>query len=468
MQIVQKIGGFSLGQADLVRRGMGKKDIKYIEEQKSFFAEGAAKQGLDSKKAEELFDLILKFAGYGFNKSHSAAYALITYRTAYLKAHFPTAFMAALLSSESGNTDKIVVYIEECKHMGIDILAPSVVDSNSDFTPRTVDGKEQILFGLGAIKGVGSAAIDVIINSRNEEEFADLSSFLSSIDSQKVNKKAIECLIKAGAMDGFGYTRRALLSNIEKIIESAQDASRAKKDADFSLFGDTAEMTKASIEIRNIDEYIKKELIGYEKETLGFYISGHPLDGYKKELEKIKYTLSSALDDLGDGMIEEVTTKLIKKTGNKLGIIHLLDLHGTIEFSVYDNLIEQMNEAKLAGEPVAVLCRISKNEQYTRIQTKKLLTLEEAIKQKTKEKKDEPKIKPVEIPKLKDLVVTIGTHNDAILIDDIHRLAQSFKGESRLILKIEDNSELVSIATSYFVDEKILVALQGLKGQKSA
>ena len=476
MQIVQKIGGFSLGQADLVRRGMGKKDIKYIEEQKSVFADGAAAQGLDSKKAEDLFDLILKFAGYGFNKSHSAAYALITYRTAYLKAHFPTAFMAALLSSERDNTDKVVVYIEECKHMGIDILAPSVFDSTIDFTPRSCESKEEILFGLGAIKGVGTAALDVIISSRDETPFSDLSEFLSAIDSQKVNKKAIESLIKAGAMDGFGYTRRALLSSIDKIVESAQDASRAKKDADFSLFGDTAEMTKASISIANMPEYEKKELIGFEKDTLGFYISGHPLDAYKKELDQIKHTLSTDVEELGDGsdamfvgMIEDVSTKIIKKTGNKLGIIHLLDLHGTIEFSVYDNMIDQMVEAKNAGEPVAVLCRISKNEQYTRIQTKKLLTLQEAKKQKLKEKKDTPKVteKPAERVAPRELVVTIGTHNDVLLIDDIFRLAQSFKGESRLVLKIEEGVQLVSIPTALFVNENILAAVYGLKAKSA-
>ena len=482
MQIVQKIGGFSLGQADLVRRGMGKKDIKYIEEQKAVFAEGAAKQGLDSKKAGDLFDLILKFAGYGFNKSHSAAYALITYRTAYLKTHFPTAFMAALLSSEKDNTDKVVTYIEESKHMNIDILPPSVLDSNIDFTPRSNDGKEQILFGLGAIKGVGSAALEVIINSRNESGFHDLSHFLGAIDSQKVNKKALESLIKAGAMDGFGYSRRALLSNIEKIVDTAQDASRAKKDVDFSLFGDAEEMTKVSINIQNMSEYEKKELIGYEKETLGFYISGHPLDSYKKELSRIKYTPSNEVDNLGDGsealfvgMIEEVQTKLIKKTGNKLGIIHLLDLHGTLEFSVYDNMIEQMNEAKMAGEPVAVLCRISKNEQYTRIQTKKLMDLESAKKTKPKEIKSDsnkiPSEQPTQLaqkPKLQDLIVTIGTHNNMLLIEDIHRLAENFKGNSRLILKIENQEQLVSIPTPYYVNEALLAALHGLKTKQSA
>ena len=152
MQIVQKIGGFSLGQADLVRRGMGKKDIKYIEEQKAHFASGAAAQGLDGKKAEELFDLILKFAGYGFNKSHSAAYAMITYRTGYLKAHYPTAFMAALLTSEMDNTDKVVKYIDEIKRMNIALLPPSVVQSSVDFRPaKTEEGEEAILFGLGAV-----------------------------------------------------------------------------------------------------------------------------------------------------------------------------------------------------------------------------------------------------------------------------------------------------------------------------
>jgi DNA polymerase III subunit alpha len=490
MQIVQAIGGFSLGQADLVRRGMGKKDIKYIEEQKSLFAEGAAAQGLDARKAEELFDLILKFAGYGFNKSHSAAYALVTYRTAYLKAHFPTAFMAALLSSESGNMDKIVTYIDECKNMSIQTLAPSVFESNIDFTPKSEEGKESILFGLGAIKGVGEAALEVIIKARSEEPFVDMSDFLGKIDSQKVNKKAIECLIKAGAMDGFGYTRRALLANIERIVVTAQDASKIKKDADFSLFGDSDDMSKVTIEINNIEEMDKKTMIGYEKETLGFYISGHPLDEYKEELKKIKATMSSEVDELGDGseamfvgMIEEVSIKIIKKTGGKLGIITLLDMHGNVEFSVYDNMIESMQEAKEAGLPVAVLCRITKTEQFTRIGTKKLLTLEEAAKTKTKEKKEqktEPSTsprpmptpsfapKPVVAQELKELIVTILSHNDAIVIDDLYRLVNEHKGEKRLILKIESDDSLVNIPTNCFVSESILLALKELKAQRRA
>jgi len=482
MQIVQAIGGFSLGQADLVRRGMGKKDIKYIEEQKSLFAEGAAAQGLDAKKAEDLFDLILKFAGYGFNKSHSAAYAMVTYRTAYLKAHYPTAFMAALLSSESGNTDKIVTYIDECKNMGIQTLAPSVFESNIDFTPKSGEGKGAILFGLGAIKGVGEAALEVIIKARQEGGFEDLSDFLGKIDSQKVNKKAIECLIKAGAMDGFGYSRRALLANLEKIVETAQDASRIKKDADFSLFGDSEDMSKVTIEINNIDELDKKTMIGFEKETLGFYISGHPLDEYKEELKKIKATMSSEIDELGDGseamfvgMIEDVQTKIIKKTGGKLGIITLLDLHGNIEFSVYDNMIEAMQEAKEAALPVAVLCRITRTEQYTRIGTKKLLTLEEAAKTKTKVK-NEPAQKshptppplPTQQPKPLPVIVTILAHNDIIVIDDIYRLANECKGERQLVLKVENDDSLVSIPTNCFVNDGLLPALQALKAQRTA
>ncbi|MDD3466088.1 MAG: DNA polymerase III subunit alpha [Campylobacterales bacterium] len=463
MQIVQKIGGFSLGQADLVRRGMGKKDIKYIEEQKAVFAEGAAAQGLDGKKAEELFDLILKFAGYGFNKSHSAAYAMITYRTAYLKAYYPTAFMAALLSSEMDNTDKIVKYIDEIKRMDIALLPPSVFESSIDFRPNKKDDKAAILFGLGAVKGVGAAALESILESRKEQNFTDLEDFITRIDSQKANKKVLESLIKSGAMDGFGYTRKALLFNVESLVEAAHESSRAKKDAANSLFGDSEEMTKANLTISNTPEYQAKEILEFEKDTLGFYVSGHPLDAFRGTLDNIKYTLSSELDDLADGSntmiigkVENITHKISKKSNKKFAILTIMDLHGSVELMIFDDHVKTLEGMNLE-EPIAMTINISKTEQFTRINARKILTLEEAKDQKVSIKKE---IKKPEAPKpIENLVVSISAERDASLIGELHKIALETPGNKRLVLKIDGEKESVRMETKYMVSDKLLEKL---------
>ena len=469
MQIVQKIGGFSLGQADLVRRGMGKKDIKYIEEQKAHFASGAAAQGLDGKKAEELFDLILKFAGYGFNKSHSAAYAMITYRTGYLKAHYPTAFMAALLTSEMDNTDKVVKYIDEIKRMNIALLPPSVVQSSVDFRPaKTEEGEEAILFGLGAVKGVGAAALQSILEERQKERFVDLEDFLSRIDSQKANKKVLESLIKSGSMDNFGYTRKTLLFNVEALVEAAHESSRAKKEAVGSLFGDDEEMVKANISISDIPEYALKEILEFEKETLGFYVSGHPLDSYRDELAKINYTLSSELEDLADGSdtmiigrVEEIKTKISKKNNRKFAILTIMDLHGSLELMVFDDHLKTL-ETMEPEEPVAITISISKTEQFTRINAKKILPLSEAKGQKISLKKEVKKeVTESAVPNLiENLIVSIGIERESEIIDKLYQLALECPGSKRLVLKIEGEKESVKMETNVMVSDTLLQKLR--------
>lgn len=467
MQIVQKIGGFSLGQADLVRRGMGKKDIKYIEEQKAYFAEGAAKQGLDAKKAQELFDLILKFAGYGFNKSHSAAYAMITYRTAYLKAYYGAAFMAALLTSEMDNTDKIVKYIDEMKRMGIELLPPSVAQSSIDFRPiKQEDGKEAILFGLGAVKGVGAAALESILEQRGVSEYVDLPDFLGRIDSQKVNKKVLESLIKSGSMDGFGYSRRALLMQVESLVEAAHEAGRAKKDATSSLFGDDEEMTKVNLSISATPEYDAKEILEFEKETLGFYVSGHPLDSFREKLDGVKYTLSSELDDLADGSntmiigkVEGIVHKISKKNNRKFSILTIMDLHGSVELMIFDDHVKTLEEMNLE-EPIAIVVSVMKTEQFTRITPRKILSLDEAKKQKVDIKKEKPK--QPEPSKQKGVCVTIDINKDVSLLDKIKELAVSLPGNNKLVIEIVGKDESILVDTRMLVSdefEKRLFAL---------
>ncbi|MCL4432540.1 MAG: DNA polymerase III subunit alpha, partial [Epsilonproteobacteria bacterium] len=344
MQIVQTIGGFSLGYSDIIRRAMGKK--KDLSAYNDEFSQGAAKQNLDYKKASELFDLIEKFAGYGFNKSHSAAYAMITFQTAWLKTYYPQEFMAALLTSEKDNTDKVVKYIDEAKRMKIFLGAPDINHSQLEFSAINKDGQDQILFGLGAIKGVGEAAVESILEARTEGEFKDIQDFINRIEPQKVNKRVIECIIKAGGLDSFGYSRRALIEQVEMMVETAKKSSSLQKDAQFSLFGDDDEVMTVELTLKNYEEYDLKALLEFEKETLGFYVSGHPLDNFREVIDSINYTLSSELENIADGSsaifigkVEEIKVKMSKK-GSQFGLVSLMDFHGNIEMMLFTDKLE--------------------------------------------------------------------------------------------------------------------------------
>ncbi len=452
MQIVQTIGGFTLGEADLVRRAMGKKIKEEMDRLKGEFANGAEKKGFDRQKAEELFDLIVKFAGYGFNKSHSAAYAMITFQTSYLKAHYPQEFMAALLTSEQDNTDKIVKYIDEVKRLKIKLLPPDITKSHIEFTALEDNNEEAILFGLGAIKGVGYKAIESIIEAREEKPFNDLSDFISRIDMQKVNKKVLESLIKSGAMDNFGYSRRALLEQIEKIVEAGQEAARAKKMAQNSLFGESEEMLTIKLQIENIPEYDLKTILELEKESLGFYVSGHPLDSYREEIEKINYTLSSELDELGDGSkalligkIEEIKTKISKK-GNKFGIVNLLDFHGNIELTVFEKMLNELEKRDL-DKPLGFKVEISKDEQFTRMRVLKIVELEEAKKEKVEIKREEKPAEPICIK------ITLSENKE--ILERLYDLITRYPGKHPVHIIISSKLQDIIIESSFRVNENI-------------
>jgi len=460
MQIVQTIGGFSLGGADLVRRAMGKKIKEEMDKLKGQFADGAAKKGFDKAKAEELFDLIVKFAGYGFNKSHSAAYAMITFYTSYLKCYYPTDFMAAQLTLEKDNTTKVVRYVDEVKHMGIELLPPDINRSDLKFIASSKDGKEVILFGLGAIKGAGDVAIASILESRSNEPFKDLSDFISRIDGSKVNKKVIESLIKAGALDSFGYSRRALIMQIEDIIDASKKVSEAKKQAENSLFGGGEEMTHIKIELNNVDEFEPLEILAFEKETLGFYVSGHPLDKYRDKLDKIKYTLSSDLEDLSDGSealfvgkIEEIKEKISKK-GNKFGIATLMDLHGNIELMLFEKHIKMLEEEFNLEEPIAFKVKISKTDDFTRTSILKIESLDEAAKEKIKIKKEE-KFTPE--PDAPPIIIAINLMPDSRIAEELMCLAQRYPGTHPLSLKVR--SKLADV----IIESKIRVSKDFIK-----
>ncbi|MDD3343292.1 MAG: DNA polymerase III subunit alpha [Sulfurospirillaceae bacterium] len=453
MQIVQSIGGFSLGEADLIRRAMGKKKIDYMKQKAEEFAQGAVNQGLDRAHAIELFGLIEKFAGYGFNKSHSAAYAMITFQTAYLKCYYPQEFMAALLTSEQDNTDKIVKYIDEVKRLGIKLLPPSIQKSLVEFSAfEDEDGHGAILFGLGAIKGVGNAAISKILEARADAPFADMSDFISRIDSSKVNKKVIESFIKSGSFDDFGFSRRALLESIDTIIEAGAECSRAKKMAENSLFGDAEEMTTVKVTIDNIAEFDNKRILELEKETIGFYISGHPLDAFRTEIDAISYTLSSEKDQIEDGSkalfigkVEGITEKISKK-GNKFGIVSLMDFHGSMEITVFEKQLELLERMDL-DKPLCFKVEVSNDGQFAKIRVLKIMELNDA-------KKEKIETKVVEIPQ-EPKVLMIDLADDTTRLETLFTLVRAHPGKRNLILKITSKLQDVLIETNYNVDDSI-------------
>jgi DNA polymerase-3 subunit alpha len=463
MQIVQTIGGFSLGGADLVRRAMGKKIKEEMDRLKGEFANGGVKKGYKRENCEELFDLIVKFAGYGFNKSHSAAYAMVTFYTSYLKAYYPTEFMASLLTSEKDNTDKVVKYVDEVKRMGFELVPPNINKSYLVFSADTIDEKEVVMFGMGALKGAGDIAINSILKSREDGgEFKDLSDFVSRIDGSKVNKRVIETLIKSGAMDCFGYTRNAMLEQLENIVEAVGKAAQAKKQAIGSLFGDDEDMTTVDITLENMPEFSDTEILEFEKASLGFYVSGHPLDRYRDRIEEINYTLSSQIDELEDGSeaiivgkIENIAHKISKK-GKPFGIATMMDFHGNIELMLFENQLKELEEEFDLSKPIAFKVKARVNDFGVSLSIKKIESLKDAKKEKLKTKKVE-KIEPT-------LNVAIDYSDDFGILFKIHEIVAQNQGKRSMMITVKSKLGDVELDSGYYVNKNVESMLKELDG----
>lgn len=465
MQIVQKIGGFSLGGADLIRRAMGKKDAKIMADNKSKFAEGAVEQGFDRAKAEELWELIVKFAGYGFNKSHSAAYAMVTFETAYLKTYYPKEFMAALLTSEKNDTDKIVEYIEEANQMGIKVLPPNLQKSELEFSVAEVNGESCILFGLGAIKGAGEVAINIILDERkNNGEFKDLEDFLGRIDPQKVNKKALESFIKSGAMDDFNYTRKSLLEQIESLTEAAKAAQNAKREAENSLFGNDEELVGVNLNLEHYEEFSQKEILEFEKESLGFYASGHPLDSYKEIFKSMQCTSTNQIKDIAEnsriliaGKIEDIIKKF-SKNGKPYGILKLQDLYGSVELTIFEQTLKQLEGIEDKEKPIAVKCLVQEQDETKKLKAEKVLTLEEAKKEKvdfTIQKADtsEP------------LTLVLDFHTDTNILRLLKEAALRHQGKRELRILFRTQTQELEMISALCVHSEIKEEFKQLQWQ---
>ena len=351
MQIANLVAGYSLGEADLLRRAMGKKKVDEMQAQRERFRQGALAKNLNAKKAERVFDQMEKFAGYGFNKSHSAAYAYVAYLTAYLKANYPKEFMSALLTSETGNTTKVVKYINECRDMGIKVLPPDINSSDLNFTP---DG-ENIRFGMGAVKNVGAGAVEAIIAARqkNGGPFTSLFKLCETADISAINKRVLESLIKAGALDGFHGHRAQLTAVLDGAIEAGQRHWKDKASGQSGLFGEMfATEEQADPPLPKVKDWLPKEKLTGEKELLGFYVSGHPLDAYLDKVTELRSHSTQALEGLEKGtevrlcgMLTSLARRRTKE-GKAWASCQIEDLEGNIDAMVFATAFESIN-AKL-------------------------------------------------------------------------------------------------------------------------
>lgn len=347
MQIAQVLAGYTLGEADILRRAMGKKQPEEMVKQRTVFAEGAQAKGVDPRLATKIFDLVEKFAGYGFNKSHSAAYALIAYQTAWLKTHYPAEFMAATLSSELHNTDKILLLIEECRALELVMRAPNINEGFYKFAPYS---NHALSYGLGALKGIGENVVDAIVRERDKGgAFRDLFDFCERLDSHAINKRALETLIRAGAFDHLQEDRSLLMAAMPDAIKAASQSAANRESGMGDLFGATVvDESDCYLKFRDIKPQRERERLLDEKEALGFYFSGHPMDAYQAEVRqwaahKIADIQASSQPQTLAGMLTSIRT-LRNKRGETMAILILDDHSTSIEVTLFSDIFEQCRD----------------------------------------------------------------------------------------------------------------------------
>ena len=383
MQIFRELAGFSFGQADNVRRAMSKKKHAVMEAEREHFVHGCTDpghecpgcvaQGIPEKVANEIYDEMSSFASYAFNKSHAACYAYVAFQTAYLKCHYPSQFMAALLTSVLDNTDKVIEYSGECARLGIRVLPPDVNVSGGGFT---ADDSGQIRFGLNAVKNVGRNLIDRVVEERKERPYTSLYDFCKRIHGTELNRRAVESLIKAGAFDHMGYNRRSLVEAVEGILKSIETDTRRNLDGQLDLFsvmsGAGDEPQEDSYEIRPLEEYRQSELLQQEKDVSGLYLSGHPLDAYRQRTAQIaSHTIKALTGEdahVTDGEKVRIVCAVVKnrmmttKSNSMMAFTSVEDLTGTMEVVVFPRVLDTFRDALQENAVVVIDGRVSVRE----------------------------------------------------------------------------------------------------------
>jgi DNA polymerase-3 subunit alpha len=464
MQIANRLAGYSLGEADLLRRAMGKKQPEEMAKQRERFVEGATQRGFPAKKIEKIFDLMAQFAGYGFNKSHSAAYALLAYHTAYLKTHYPVEFMAALLTSVTGNTDDVVKYINECREMGIAVEPPDINVSDANFTPHG----NAIRFGLAAVKNVGHSAIESIGNGRKRlGRYRDLFEFCEHVDLRLLNKRVLESLIKSGAMDSLGR-RAQLMAVIDRAIERAQKAQRDAESGQHGLFGVFQEEEPAvtNSEPPEVPDWDEHQRLAAEKEILGFFITGHPLERYREKLEGLNALRIAdvAATKSSTGKDETINTAgiisnlrvLKSKRGDFYAQATLEDRSGSIDMIVFPEAYRRLQKEVKLEVPVLVKAGVRVEEGANpKITVADILPLEEA---------------KVPLPRSLRIRVPAESASEST-IDALHSLFSARKGEAKVLFDVERRGEFMVVmeAEGYNVhpDRSFITRVEELCGRGS-
>jgi DNA polymerase-3 subunit alpha len=386
MQAAQVLAGYTLGGADLLRRAMGKKKAEEMAAQRKTFVEGCAKtRGIPAGKANRVFDLLEKFAGYGFNKSHAAAYAVVAYQTAYLKANHPVEFLCAMMTNDMADTAKLSQFIAEARAMDIEVLPPDVNESRVVFAPAR-EGTV-IRFGLAAVKGVGEVAVESILKARDQSgRFESLADLCDRVDPRAVNRKALEALIKCGACDGLGETRATLFAGLDRVLARAASVATDRERGQASLFSLLEEPDAPTEELtEHLPEWPQHELLAHEKELLGFYVTGHPLTPYASLLEQYGLTNTTTLSQLPNrsltrigGLVAAVQAGVSKKSGKPYAMVQLEDLHGSVQVLCMNENYEKYRELLVPNKAVLIVGEVNLGDDKPKIFPQELMPLEEA------------------------------------------------------------------------------------------
>jgi len=460
MQISNRLAGYSLGDADLLRRAMGKKKAEEMAAQRERFIKGAVERGFPPKKIEKIFDLMEQFAGYGFNKSHSAAYAYLAYVTAYLKAHYPVDFLAALLTSETGNTAKVVKYINECREMGIKILPPDVNHSDWSFTP---DG-EAIRFGMGAVKNLGPSAVEAIAKARQEAgQFRSLHQFCEKVDPSALNKRMIESLIRAGAMDSLEGTRSQKVAALDGAMESGQRVWRDRESGQHGLFGEVLEHEETrAMPLPTVPDWSDKEKLAAEKEMLGFWVTGHPLDRYAEKIADLASHDSSNLEGLGKGaevalcgVLTGITRKR-NREGKPWVAMTIEDRAGSVDAMVFAASYERL--AAEVVEDCAVFIRglvLPEENAQPKISVQEIVALDN---------------KREDVPAVISIRVWLGRNGVADKAQALEELFRRKPGPTQVRLRLDmprDFSVLLDVAAKVKPDREFRTVVEQICGPDS-
>ncbi|MEW6524302.1 MAG: DNA polymerase III subunit alpha [Bacillota bacterium] len=463
LQVAATIAGFSLGQADILRRAVGKKKKDLLDDMRLAFVEGAVRQGYTRELAESIYELIMKFANYGFSKNHAAPYALLSYRSAYLKAHYPAEFMAAQLSSLMGSNERIAFYVDECRRLGLGMLPPDINASAVSFSVES----RGIRFGLGAVKNLGRAAAGAIVSARASGPFTSLRDFCERVDPRSQNRRALESLIRAGAFDSLRLRRSQLLAMLDGVMESVQAERRRTSANQISLFSGAAAMPEPAADcVPDLPELPLVDRLGEERELLGMYLSGHPLAEHEAKLWALVTAATAELPELPDesqvvlGGLVTAVKQVATRSGGVMAFMTLEDLAGTVEVLVFPRVLEQSRGFLRVGAPVLVKGRVSHQEDEAKVLSSEVLALEDleatsevAVTRAPRESPDMPAIR-VEL-----------SGASAAQLRSLQQLLKAHPGESRVLLGFGKKTTIrAGPGFRVRVGEELVKSISGLLG----